>query len=69
MADVLCGECKNHYRRGGWHCWSGNKSLGLCRQNEQPHPLARYWNYKYKRGKVVAFCDIESIKKAGDTNG
>lgn len=58
MADVLFGECKNHYVRGGWHCWSGNKSLGLCRQNETPHPLAKYWNYAYKRGKVVVFKDI-----------
>lgn len=56
---ILCGECKNKYIRGGWHCWSGNKCLGLCRQNENPHPLARYWNYRYKRGKAVRFCDIK----------
>lgn len=68
MDDVLCGECKNHYRRGGWNCWSGNKALGFCRQNEEPHPKAKYWNYGYKNGKVVEFRDIVGIAGKGGVN-
>lgn len=58
MSKILCGECKNHYKRGGWHCWSGNKSLGLCNQNGTPNPLAKFWNYRFKRGKVVLYKNI-----------
>lgn len=62
MTDMLCVECKNHYQRGGWHCWSGNKSLGFCFPNEEPHELAKYWNPAYKSGKIVQFRDIGRIR-------
>lgn len=67
MADRLCSECKNHYIKGGWHCWSGNKSLGFCNQNGTPHPKAKHWRYSCNRvrSKVVEYKDIERIKKYG----
>ena len=62
MTSSLCSKCKNHYVRGGWHCWSGNKLLGFCRFNSTPHPHAKHWNYAYKNGRTVEYQDIGSVK-------
>ena len=56
MADAICTKCNNHYVSGGWHCWSGNKSLGFCRPNATPHPKAKH--YKPGFGKAVELKDI-----------
>lgn len=59
----LCSECKNHYKKGGWHCWSGNKSLGLCNWNGDPDPKSKHWNYLYKHGKCVEYGEIKKYQK------
>lgn len=64
---MLCTECKNHYVRGGWHCWSGNKTLGFCRPNATPHPKAKHWKYSYKNGTSVEYKDIRRAEDADQT--
>ena len=62
MTPAICTKCDNHYVRGGWYCWSGNKSLGFCRPNATPHPKARH--YKPQLGKSVALQDIRRTDNA-----
>lgn len=65
MDERACGSCKNHYVRGGWHCWSGNKSLGYCKWNGTPHPKAKHWKYTYQTGRsiIVNYEDIAREKE------
>ena len=63
MSDRLCSRCKNHYVGKGWMCWSGNKSLGFCRWDAEPHPMAKV--YRRKRGKTVSYRDAVRIMKGG----
>ena len=62
MMTAICTKCDNHYVRGGWYCWSGNKSLGFCRPNTTPHPKAKH--YKPNLGKAVALQDIRRTDNA-----
>ena len=62
MTPAICTKCDNHYVRGGWYCWSGNKSLGFCRPNTNPHPKAKH--YKIGFGKAVAFQNIRRTDNA-----
>lgn len=62
MTSAICTKCDNHYVRGGWCCWSGNKSLGFCRPNTTPHPKAKHYNSKHH--KTVAFQNIRRTDNA-----
>jgi hypothetical protein len=67
----LCGECRNHYVKGGWHCWSGNKSLGFCHWNSTPHPKAKHWKYirnvgKRLHNKLVNYEEIRRVDNETD---
>ena len=63
MSDRMCNRCENHYIGKGWWCWSGNKSLGFCRYNAEPHPLAKI--YRHKQGASVSYRDVLRILKGG----
>ena len=62
MTPAICTKCDNHYVGGGWHCWSGNKSLGFCRPNATPHPKAKH--YKPGCDKAVALRDLRRTDDA-----
>lgn len=43
-----CTKCKYHYIGKGYFCWSGNKSLGYCR-NGKPTKNRRTYRVKTKK--------------------